>query len=195
MLHWCSKHFQQWRTVSANLKLQIRTQFRSECCAKLVNGENWISQDLWRRILTPILVFNPQPMRGASWGRGLGTILLKTITKQVVKLEAGRMEWCALDKNVKVVKFYQALNVVVLPECRLCRLIGKTLQSCNLWSLLLCLSSLFWSSWLSLLCYSCQNSRILSSTNTLEIVPNDANIQLSNVHEHFQILKNKKNTK
>jgi hypothetical protein len=50
------------------------------------------------------------------------------------------VEWCALDWNVKAIKFYQALGAAVLPECRLCRLTGKALQSCNLWSLLLCLS-------------------------------------------------------
>jgi hypothetical protein len=42
------------------------------------------------------------------------------------------VEWCALDWNVKAIKFYQALGAAVLPECRLCRLTGKALQSCNL---------------------------------------------------------------
>jgi GNAT superfamily N-acetyltransferase len=71
-------------------------------------------------------------VREAYRGRGLGTILLKTVAKQAVRLGAGRVEWCALDWNVKAIKFYQALGAAVLPECRLCRLTGKALQSCNL---------------------------------------------------------------
>ncbi|CAK9205959.1 unnamed protein product, partial [Sphagnum troendelagicum] len=61
-------------------------------------------------------------VREAYRGRGLGTILLKTVAKQAVRLGAGRVEWCALDWNVKAIKFYQALGAAVLPECRLCRL-------------------------------------------------------------------------
>jgi len=72
--------------------------------------------------MTLILVFNPQLTRGALWGRGLGMILLKTVTKQVVRFRARWVEWCTLDWNVKAVNFYQALDVALLPKCRLCRL-------------------------------------------------------------------------
>lgn len=96
-----------------------------------------------RRIVVGFALFFPNYATGGFWidalyvreayrGRGLGTILLKTVAKQAVRLGAGRVEWCALDWNVKAIKFYQALGAAVLSECRLCRLTGKALQSCNL---------------------------------------------------------------
>jgi GNAT superfamily N-acetyltransferase len=65
-------------------------------------------------------------------GRGLGTILLKTVVQQAVRLGAGRVEWCVLDWNVDAIKFYQGLGASLLPEWRICRLTGKALESCSL---------------------------------------------------------------
>lgn len=65
-------------------------------------------------------------------GRGFGTILLKAVAQQAVKLGAGRVEWCVLDWNVNAIKFYEGIGANVMPEWRICRLTGKALESCTL---------------------------------------------------------------
>ena len=74
-------------------------------------------------------------------GRGFGTILLKTVAQQAVKLGAGRVEWCVLDWNVNAIKFYEGIGAKVMPEWRICRLSGKPLESCTLWTGCLRISS------------------------------------------------------
>ena len=65
-------------------------------------------------------------------GRGFGTILLKAVAQQAVKVGAGRVEWCVLDWNVNAIKFYEGIGATVMPEWRICRLTGKALESCSI---------------------------------------------------------------
>uniref|UniRef100_A0A0C9RM70 TSA: Wollemia nobilis Ref_Wollemi_Transcript_11310_1071 transcribed RNA sequence n=1 Tax=Wollemia nobilis TaxID=56998 RepID=A0A0C9RM70_9CONI len=64
--------------------------------------------------------------------RGFGTILLRAVAKQAVKLGFGRVEWCVLDWNKKAIKFYEGMGAQVLQDWRICRLTGKALEDCGI---------------------------------------------------------------
>ncbi|KAK9691451.1 hypothetical protein RND81_09G197300 [Saponaria officinalis] len=59
--------------------------------------------------------------------RGLGSILMKAVANQAVKLGYGRVEWCVLDWNVNAIKFYEMIGADVMQEWRICRLTGDAL--------------------------------------------------------------------
>ncbi|XP_074274085.1 GCN5-related N-acetyltransferase 8-like [Silene latifolia] len=61
--------------------------------------------------------------------RGLGSMLMKAVAHQAVKMEYGRVEWCVLDWNVNAIKFYEMIGADVMQEWRICRLTGDALLS------------------------------------------------------------------
>ncbi|KAE8701534.1 L-ornithine N5-acetyltransferase NATA1 [Hibiscus syriacus] len=61
--------------------------------------------------------------------KGFGKMLLSAVAKQAVKMGYGRVEWVVLDWNVNAIKFYEQMGAQVLPEWRICRLTGDSLQA------------------------------------------------------------------
>lgn len=61
--------------------------------------------------------------------KGLGTLLLKAVANQAVRLGYGRVEWSVLDWNVNAIRFYQMIGADVMPDWRICRLTGDALHS------------------------------------------------------------------
>ncbi|KAE8682053.1 L-ornithine N5-acetyltransferase NATA1 [Hibiscus syriacus] len=62
-------------------------------------------------------------------GKGFGRMLLSAVAKQAVKMGYGRVEWVVLDWNVNAIKFYEQMGAQILPEWRICRLTGDSLQA------------------------------------------------------------------
>ncbi|KAK4430931.1 putative acetyltransferase NATA1-like [Sesamum alatum] len=61
--------------------------------------------------------------------KGLGKMLLSAVAAQAAKMGYGRVEWVVLDWNVNAIKFYEQMGAQILPEWRICRLTGETLQA------------------------------------------------------------------
>ncbi|KGN52260.1 probable acetyltransferase NATA1-like [Cucumis sativus] len=60
--------------------------------------------------------------------KGFGKLLLSAVAKQAVKMNYGRVEWVVLDWNANAIRFYEEMGAQILPEWRICRLTGKTLE-------------------------------------------------------------------
>lgn len=60
--------------------------------------------------------------------KGLGKVLLSAVAKQAVKMDYGRVEWVVLDWNENAIRFYKEMGAQILPEWRICRLTGKSLE-------------------------------------------------------------------
>jgi len=59
---------------------------------------------------------------------GIGRMLLQHLARLAVDRCCGRFEWTVLDWNTPAIKFYEELGADVLPEWRICRLTGASLQ-------------------------------------------------------------------
>ena len=61
-------------------------------------------------------------------GRGIGKALMRHCARVAVSRGCGRFEWAVLDWNESAIAFYRALGAEILPDWRLCRLVGEPLQ-------------------------------------------------------------------
>jgi GNAT superfamily N-acetyltransferase len=61
-------------------------------------------------------------------GRGIGKALIGHCARVAVKRGCGRFEWSVLDWNAPAIAFYRALGAELLPDWRICRLTGESLQ-------------------------------------------------------------------
>ena len=61
-------------------------------------------------------------------GAGIGKALLIRLGALAVARDYGRFEWSVLDWNANAIRFYEKMGAVVMPEWRICRLAGSTLQ-------------------------------------------------------------------
>ena len=61
-------------------------------------------------------------------GAGIGKALLSHLGALAVARDYGRFEWSVLDWNANAIRFYEKMGAVVMPEWRICRLAGSTLQ-------------------------------------------------------------------
>ena len=61
-------------------------------------------------------------------GAGIGKALLSHLGALAVARDCGRFEWSVLDWNANAIRFYEKMGAVVLPEWRICRVAGSTLQ-------------------------------------------------------------------
>jgi GNAT superfamily N-acetyltransferase len=68
-------------------------------------------------------------VRPHARGRGLGAALLTHLAQLAVKRGCGRLEWAVLDWNEPAIEFYRRLGAAVLPDWRICRLTGDSLQA------------------------------------------------------------------
>ncbi len=65
----------------------------------------------------------------AHRGTGLGKALLKTLGALAVARGCGRFEWSVLDWNENAIRFYEGMGATVMPDWRICRIAGPTLQA------------------------------------------------------------------
>jgi GNAT superfamily N-acetyltransferase len=61
--------------------------------------------------------------------RGLGSALLSAVARLAVERNCGRLEWSVLDWNASAIAFYQSRGATVLPDWRICRVLGEELKS------------------------------------------------------------------
>ena len=61
-------------------------------------------------------------------GAGIGKALLSHLGALAVARGYGRFEWSVLDWNANAIRFYEKIGAVVMPEWRICRVAGSTLQ-------------------------------------------------------------------
>lgn len=64
----------------------------------------------------------------SSRGRGYGKALLRYLARLAMARGCGRFEWTVLDWNTPAVRFYEALGAQVLPDWRVCRVMGDALE-------------------------------------------------------------------
>jgi len=62
-------------------------------------------------------------------GRGIGKALLSEVANIARERGCGRLEWSVLDWNQSAIDFYQSLGANVLPDWRICRVVGDGLQA------------------------------------------------------------------
>ncbi|MEO8485555.1 MAG: GNAT family N-acetyltransferase [Betaproteobacteria bacterium] len=61
-------------------------------------------------------------------GKGVGAGLLRALAAIAVERRCGRFEWAVLDWNASAIGFYERLGATVLPDWRLARVTGETLE-------------------------------------------------------------------
>ena len=61
-------------------------------------------------------------------GRGIGKALISHCARVAVTRGCGRFEWSVLDWNAPAIAFYKLLGAELLPDWRICRLTGESLQ-------------------------------------------------------------------
>lgn len=59
--------------------------------------------------------------------RGIGKAMLSYLAQLAVDRGCGRLEWSVLDWNAPAIAFYQSLGASILPDWRICRVIGDEL--------------------------------------------------------------------
>ena len=65
----------------------------------------------------------------ACRGAGIGRALLTHLGALAVARDYGRFEWSVLDWNENAIRFYEKMGATVMPDWRICRVAGDTLQS------------------------------------------------------------------
>jgi GNAT superfamily N-acetyltransferase len=60
--------------------------------------------------------------------QGVGKALLTAVAKIAVDRGCGRLEWSVLEWNQNAIEFYQSVGATVLPDWKICRLTGETLN-------------------------------------------------------------------
>lgn len=61
-------------------------------------------------------------------GRGIGKALIRHCARVAVTRGCGRFEWSVLDWNAPAIAFYRSLGAELLPDWRICRMTGESLQ-------------------------------------------------------------------
>jgi GNAT superfamily N-acetyltransferase len=61
-------------------------------------------------------------------GQGIGKALLKAVAQIAQERGYGRLEWSVLDWNETAIAFYEKMGTEVLPDWRICRVTGESLQ-------------------------------------------------------------------
>ena len=65
----------------------------------------------------------------ACRGAGIGKALLSHLGALAVARGYGRFEWSVLDWNENAIRFYEKMGATVMPEWRICRVSGESLQA------------------------------------------------------------------
>jgi GNAT superfamily N-acetyltransferase len=61
--------------------------------------------------------------------QGCAHALLRTLAAIAVERGCGRFEWAVLDWNAPAIEFYRALGATVLPDWRIVRVVGRSLEA------------------------------------------------------------------
>jgi GNAT superfamily N-acetyltransferase len=61
--------------------------------------------------------------------RGIGKALLGRVAQVAKERSCGRLEWSVLDWNLSAIGFYQSLGASVLPDWRICRVVGDQMDA------------------------------------------------------------------
>lgn len=61
--------------------------------------------------------------------QGIGKALLQQVANLAVERNCGRLEWSVLDWNESAISVYRRLGATVLPDWRICRVVGHELQT------------------------------------------------------------------
>jgi GNAT superfamily N-acetyltransferase len=67
-------------------------------------------------------------VRPALRGSGLGTKMLRALAALAVERQCGRFEWSVLDWNQQAIDFYEKMGATVLPDWRIVRITGESLD-------------------------------------------------------------------
>ncbi|MDB5791646.1 MAG: family N-acetyltransferase [Massilia sp.] len=67
-------------------------------------------------------------VRQSHRGKGYGTQLLSRLAQLAVERNCGRFEWSVLDWNEPAIGFYQTMGAEIMPEWRICRVTGESLD-------------------------------------------------------------------
>jgi len=67
-------------------------------------------------------------VRQSHRGKGYGTQLLARLAQLAVERNCGRFEWSVLDWNEPAIGFYKTMGAEILPEWRICRVTGESLD-------------------------------------------------------------------
>jgi GNAT superfamily N-acetyltransferase len=62
-------------------------------------------------------------------GQGIGKALLQAVAQIAQERGYGRMEWSVLDWNETAIAFYKKMGADVLPDWKICRVTGESLES------------------------------------------------------------------
>ncbi len=68
-------------------------------------------------------------VRPAWRQRGCGKALLQHLAQLAVERGCGRFEWSVLDWNAPAIRFYEKLGATVMPDWRIVRTTGKSLNA------------------------------------------------------------------
>ena len=68
-------------------------------------------------------------VKPAQRGAGLGKAMLVRLAQIAVERGYGRFEWSVLDWNEAAIGFYQQMGATVMPDWRICRITGQTLET------------------------------------------------------------------
>ncbi len=60
-------------------------------------------------------------------GKGIGRAAMSYLARIAVDRGCGRFEWVVLDWNERAIGFYEGLGATVLPDWRVCRVLGQNL--------------------------------------------------------------------
>lgn len=64
----------------------------------------------------------------AHRGKGVGQAMLTRLATTAAERGCGRFEWSVLDWNENAIRFYERMGATVMPDWRICRIAGDTLQ-------------------------------------------------------------------
>lgn len=67
-------------------------------------------------------------VRQSHRGKGYGTQLLARLAQLAIERNCGRFEWSVLDWNEPAINFYKAMGAQVMPDWRICRVTGESLE-------------------------------------------------------------------
>ena len=64
--------------------------------------------------------------------QGIGKEILGYLANLAVKRGYGRLEWSVLDWNIDAIAFYEQMGAQVLPDWRICRVTGESLNQLSI---------------------------------------------------------------
>lgn len=67
-------------------------------------------------------------VRQSHRGKGYGSQLLSALAQIAVERHCGRFEWSVLDWNEPAIGFYKTMGAEILPDWRICRVTGESLE-------------------------------------------------------------------